>query len=118
MHTFAHIELPALNLAREAEFYTALFGWKFFANFGDGYLLFGNSDEEIVGGLSQVAEIPHIEGFHNYVEVVDIEAALAKAGRIGGQTTTPRTELPGGFGAYAVIRTPDGYSIGIWQRAS
>ena len=118
MYTFAHIELPVLDLKRGADFYSALFHWKFETLFGDDYLMIHSAEGAEIGGLSRVDEIPYINGFWNYVEVGDIEKTLTLAKSLGGKVIKPRTELPGNHGSYAVIQAPDGYNFGIWAKPS
>jgi uncharacterized protein len=117
MYSFAHVELPTTDLKVASDFYGKLFHWTFETFYTADYLLVF-SGKEAIGGLSQVHEMPPANEAFNYVEVPDIEQLLAKAETLGGKTLRPRSELPGGMGAYAILRTPDGYHLGIWQKAT
>lgn len=116
MHTFAHIELPALDLRKATEFYGPLFNWKFRKFYGDDYYLISTADGALIGGMTKISEIPRISGFYNYVEVEDVDAALRKAERLGGTVSRLKSELPEGMGSYGVILSPDGYPLGVWQK--
>ena len=115
MHTFAHVELPTTDLKIAADFYGALFQWTFETFYTNDYLLIF-ADGGAIGGLTQVHEMPPANEYFTYVEVADIDRALAKAEALGGKMLRPRSELPAGMGCYAILRTPDGYHLGIWQK--
>lgn len=116
MNTFAHIEIPTLDLRKATEFYGPLFNWKFRKFYGDDYLMISTSEGNAVGGLTRVSEIPRISGFYNYVEVEDVDAALRKAERLGGTVSRLKSDLPEEMGSYGIILSPDGYSFGVWQK--
>lgn len=116
MYTFAHVEIPTTDLNRAVSFYHALFEWKFDHFYGEDYRMISTSEGVQVGGLTLVKEIPRIVDFYNYVEVKDVETAMVRAERAGGIIIRPKTELPAGHGAYAVIQCPDGYRIGVWAK--
>lgn len=117
MFTFAHVEIPVLNLKQAATFYGALFHWQFKQFYGDDYLLFATPDGQYIGGISRVGQIPVIDEFYIYVEVPDVDAALAMAEKLGGQVIRPKTELPEGFGMYGIFQSPDGYRMGVWMKS-
>jgi uncharacterized protein len=118
MYTFAHVEIPVANLKRAATFYAALFHWKFEPFYGDDYLLIVTPDGQEIGGLTQVSEVPCSDQYFTYVEVGDIERTMQIAESLGGRVVRPKTELPGNYGAYAVVQSPDGYCIGLWTKAA
>lgn len=51
-----------------------------------------------------------------YVQVNDLHAYLTDAGKIGGKTLVPPTEVPG-MGSFAWLADPDGNIIGLWKPA-
>jgi uncharacterized protein len=118
MHTFAHIEIPTTDLARASEFYGKLFQWKLETFATDDYKLIITDDGGAIGGLSLLDKLPEMSGFYNYVEVHSIDASLARAAELGGKMYRPKTELPPGFGFYAILEAPDGYKFGIWARGA
>jgi predicted enzyme related to lactoylglutathione lyase len=93
------------------DFYAALFDWKVTVE-GDnpyGYgLVDTGADEGIGGGVGQT------EGQNLvtvYVEVPDLEAALAKVERLGGKRVMPPMEM--GPVTMARFADPDGNVIGL-----
>jgi uncharacterized protein len=117
MYTFAHVELPTTDLALASKFYGALFHWTFKTFYTDDYQLI-YVDGEAIGGLTQVHEMPPANEYFNYVEVADIDQTLIEAEPLGGKMLRPKSELPAGMGWYAILRTPDGYHLGIWQKVA
>jgi uncharacterized protein len=49
-----------------------------------------------------------------YVRVDDLPAYLERAERLGGRRLVEPTDLPGGFGTFAVLADPDGNQVGLW----
>lgn len=117
MYTFAHVEIPVMNLKQANTFYGALFHWKFQELFGDDYLLIQTPSGEYIGGLSRVKAVPVVDGFYSYVEVEDVNAALLLVEKLGGQVIRPKSDLPEGFGAYGIFQSPDGYRMGVWAKS-
>lgn len=95
-------------------FYSALFGWKVDANNALGYraVTTGNG-RGINGGVW-----PSPPEGHNlvqlFVEVEDIDAALAKATSLGAKIIVPKSELPDGD-ALAIVLDPAGLSFGMYR---
>jgi predicted enzyme related to lactoylglutathione lyase len=116
MYTFAHVEIPALDLRKAASFYGALFQWKFQPFYGDDYLMIYAPDGTEIGGLTRVDDVPYINGFWNYVEVDDVDRIVELAQNLGGKIVRPKGELPDDHGFYAVIQAPDGYNLGVWVK--
>jgi len=116
MYTFAHVELPVLDLRKASAFYGTLFPWKFQPFFGDDYLMIMAPDGREIGGLTRVDDMPYINGFWNYVEVENIDRVLEQTQNMGGKVVRPKSELPGDHGFYAVIQAPDGYNLGVWSK--
>jgi predicted enzyme related to lactoylglutathione lyase len=111
--TLCHLEIPAPDLGRAKAFFGAVFGWEFEA-MGDRYLLFRYAGGSGGGGLDMDAE-PADGGSVPVFAVGDIDAKLAQIESLGGAALTPRTELPGGHGAYAYFRGPNGNKLGLWS---
>ena len=53
-----------------------------------------------------------------YVEVPDVEAALAKAEKLGGQRLMGPDTVPGGGPTLGQITDPEGHLIGVVQAGS
>lgn len=67
----------------------------------------------IQGHLSSLGHPPH-RYVTVYVQVDDLEASLAKAGKLGGKTVVPPQEVPG-MGYFAWFQDPEGHCIGLWK---
>jgi len=52
-----------------------------------------------------------------YLSLDDLQPALSKVERAGGAVLLPRTELPGGMGAFAQIRDSEGNRVGLFSPA-
>jgi uncharacterized protein len=95
-------------------FYSALFGWTINASNALGYRVVETGNGRgIDGGVW-----PSPPEGHNlvqlFVEVDDIDAALAKATSLGATVIVPRSELPDGD-ALAIVLDPAGLSFGIYR---
>ena len=117
MHGFCHIEIPATNAKQASEFYASLFGWPIMKMEGMEYYLFGEQDGKVYGAISGVEKIASDPAVCNYVEVEDIPAMLKKAESLGAKTVRPKTEIPGGMGAFAIFQDPQGYHLGVWSKS-
>jgi uncharacterized protein len=49
-----------------------------------------------------------------YMRVEDLQVTLDRAEALGGQTLVPPTDLPDGFGRFALLTDPDGHAVGLW----
>ena len=112
-----HFEIPANNPGDLVKFYGELFGWKaekaqlpgpeyWMVNTGEG--------PGISGGIMQRQD-PR-QPVTNYVDVPDIDEAIAKATQLGAQVALPKNAIPG-MGAYAAIIDPQGNICGLWEFA-
>jgi predicted enzyme related to lactoylglutathione lyase len=52
-----------------------------------------------------------------YVSTTDINASLEEAGKLGGKTLVPRTELPGGT-ILGFFTDPEGNAVGLVEEAA
>jgi predicted enzyme related to lactoylglutathione lyase len=93
------------------EFYAGLFGWKMTDAEEMPYSMIEAGKGGIPGGIGAAPEnYPGHVTF--YVEVDDIDAALAKAESLGGKQTMGPIELPGG-GKIALFGDPEGHQVGL-----
>lgn len=111
--SITHIELPADDTERARRFYGAVAGWEFDAMEGlPDYWLFRTS-ETAGGGIGKrgesVANVVRV-----YIDVDDLEGAVAAATANGGQVVTPPSPVPG-FGRYAAVLDPEGNEIGLFE---
>jgi uncharacterized protein len=117
-----HFEVVGNDAGKLHSFYSAMFDWKINAvPMGDGvYGMVGREDNlnadgiGIGGGVGSSASGPSYVTV--YVEVPDVEAALAKAASIGGQ----RLSGPDNIGQVEVgtFLDPEGHLIGLVKSSS
>ena len=117
-----HFEVMGKDGPALRSFYSDLFGWKIDA---DNPLNYGTvqRDENITadgtgigGGIGQAPE-----GYSGhvtfYIEVPDIEAALAKAERLGGSRMMGPDEVMEGL-VIGLFNDPEGHVIGVVKTGS
>jgi predicted enzyme related to lactoylglutathione lyase len=114
--TITHIEFPADDVERAKRFYAAVAGWEFSEMEGmSGYWLF-RTGPEAGGGIGRrgesVGQVVRV-----YIDVDDLEAAVAAATANGGSVVTPPSDIPG-QGRFAAVRDPEGNEIGLYAAAA
>lgn len=105
-----HWEIQAVDPGRQSAFFSDLFGWAIDANNPQNYGMVAAAGEGAIGGGIGGA----MEGkpfVTVYVEVPDINAALAKAESLGATTIMPRTDI--GMVILAQFRDLEGNVIGL-----
>ena len=110
-----HVEINSTDLEATREFTSELFGWEF-TEMQPSYWLFA-AGEGCGGGVSKVEEPVGKGDIRFYITVDSIEETLEDAGPLGGTVDTPKTEIGGGYGFYALLRDPGGTVYGLWQTA-
>jgi uncharacterized protein len=96
------------------DFYSNLFGWKIQVDTSSGfdYGMVQSADGGVGGGIGTSPD--GSAGFATfYVEVDDLDAALAKAEKLGGKTVMPATPIPGMDLKFAYFSDPEGHVIGL-----
>jgi len=112
---YTHVEFPADDVERAKRFYAAVAGWEFGEMEGTpGYWLFQNT--ETTGGAIGKRGDSVGQGLRLYLNVEQLEAAVAAAETNGGSVITPPSDVPG-QGRFAAIRDPEGSEIGLWEAA-
>lgn len=112
-NSVAWVELATRDLARASAFYSGLLGWTLAEHAGspDGYRV-GSSADGPVGGLMQMTaewgELP--SHWAIYLQVADVDAAVAKAQTLGGTVHVPPLDAPG-VGRLALLADPSGASF-------
>jgi predicted enzyme related to lactoylglutathione lyase len=114
-----HFEIVGQDAARLQSYYAELFGWEIDANNPMGYGLVqreGNVNEDGVGIGGGVGGGP--EGYDGhvtfYVEVPDVEAALAKAESLGGTRMMGPDQVMEGL-VIGLFTDPEGHVVGVVQ---
>ena len=108
-----YIEIPAVDVARSAEFYHQAFGWKMRQG-GDGSTSFDDTVGE-VSGTFVLGRPPATEpGFGIYIMVADAEATLAAVQAAGGEIVRPVDPAAGEV--FAWFKDPGGNTLGVYQQ--
>ena len=113
MHRFSHIEISTTDLARSREFYQRLFDWQVEETMDTYWMM--RTPREPDAGLSLVQEVPRVGPTIAFVTVGSLDETLQRAVELGAVVAQPRTEIAGGFGAYAHLQEPGGAIIGVYQ---
>ena len=113
--SISHIEFPADDPERAKRFYGAVAGWEFGPMEGlPNYWLFRTSDTT-GGGLGKRGETV-ANAVRVYIDVDNLEDAIAAASANGGKVVTPPSPVPG-FGRYAAVLDPEGNEVGLFEGA-
>jgi uncharacterized protein len=119
-----HFEVIGKDGEKLREYYSQLFDWQIDASNPMNYGVVqrdGNTNSDGVGIGGGVAGGP--EGYEGhvtfYVEVPDVEAALAKAESLGGKRVMgPETLSEAGGMVLGQLKDPEGHVIGLIQSSS
>lgn len=96
------------------DFYGKLFGWQIQLDTSSGfdYGMVSAADGGVGGGIGTSPD--GSSGFATfYVEVDDLDKALATAEKLGGKTVMPPTVIPGMELKFAYFSDPEGHVIGL-----
>jgi predicted enzyme related to lactoylglutathione lyase len=112
----AMFEIISNDHERVSKFYAELFGWTIDTNpaWGGYGLVDTTSDPASVPGGIGPSMAPGDTGVKIYVRVDDLDAGLARAAELGGTRLVEPTELPDGYGRFAMFADPDGNPVGLW----
>lgn len=122
-----HFEVIGKSYDTLAGFYGALFGWKPDNNNPMSYGVIArddnlNADGIGIGGgiMGMPAEMLGESNGHVtwYVEVPDVDAALARAQELGGQRLHGPDTVPGGGPTLGQFADPEGHLVGVVQAGS
>jgi predicted enzyme related to lactoylglutathione lyase len=109
-----HVEIPAIDERRSADFYETVFSWQIRRR-GDGALAFDDTVGEVSGTWVTGRPPSREAGLVFYVMVESVQATLDRIVEAGGEVVTPFT--PQGPGeAFATFRDPAGNILGIGQQ--
>jgi predicted enzyme related to lactoylglutathione lyase len=106
-----YVEIPAVDAARSAAFYEAVFGWTIRTR-SHGETAFDDG-VEVSGTFAEGRPPARDPGFRIYVMVADAEATLKKIAAQGGEIVEP--VHPGSPEIVALFRDPAGNLLGIYQ---
>jgi len=115
-----HFEVMGVDGEKLRSFYAKLFGWEIDAGNPLGYgLVERETNVEGVGIGGGIGGIPEGMSGHLtfYVEVPDVEAALAQAERLGGQRLMGPAEVQPGV-ELGQFSDPEGHMVGLVKGAA
>ena len=107
----SYLRIPARDVARSAEFYRAVFGWRLRGrpdapSFSDG-------TGHVIGHWRTDLPVAGEAGVLPYVYVTSLDDTLRAAADHGAELVTP--PYPEGTLSIATIRDPAGNVVGVWQ---
>ena len=117
-----HFEVLGKDAEKTQSYYSELFGWEIEALPFENQMQYGlvardgNTNPDGIGIAGGVGGAPEGYGGHVtfYVEVPDVETALAKAESLGGARTMGPDQVPGGP-VIGLFDDPDGNTVGVVQ---
>ena len=110
-----YIEIPATDIARSADFYQKVFGWRIRQR-GDGHTAFDDTTCEVSGTWVRGRSPGATPGLLLYIMVDDARATIAAITAHGGEIVQPiGGDAPE---VTARFRDPGGNVIGIYQEPS
>lgn len=106
-----YLEFPATDVARSAEFYRQIFGWRIRQR-GDGHTAFDDTTGQ-VSGTWVLGRTPAAPGLLVYIMVDSVAATLERIVANGGEVVQPiGADAPE---ITARFRDPGGNVIGLYQ---
>ena len=117
-----HLEVIGKDAERLHRYYSELFGWEIDANNPMSYGVVqreGNTNPDGIGIGGGVGPGPAGYDGHTtfYVEVPDVEVALAKAESLGGSRMMGPDEVMDGL-VIGLFNDPEGHVVGVVKAAS
>ncbi|KUJ12816.1 Glyoxalase/Bleomycin resistance protein/Dihydroxybiphenyl dioxygenase [Mollisia scopiformis] len=125
------VEIPATDLNRAKEFYSAVFGWSF-PNFGsspidsfmaifshgstNGCLVKVEAENLLSAALHpDNAELKRV-GVRVTITVESVDKKMAEVESKGGKLYLEKTEIPGGMGFVSYFTDTEGNVMGLWSK--
>jgi len=116
---FCWRELLTSDSAAAFKFYSQLFGWKSMQDMDMGpmgtYRIYGLGDERIGGMMTKPPGAPMPSMWLYYIDVPDLEAAVARAAKLGAKLMNGPMDVPGGA-RIAQFMDPQGAAFALHQR--
>ncbi len=112
-----HFEVGGSDAASLADFYTGMFDWQVHLHGESNYRLVQQEPGGIGGGIFEHTEDMPPNHPSLAVMVDDLQGYLDKAVSLGGTALMPPTEIPGGFGSFAVFSDIAGNRISLFKSA-
>ncbi len=105
-----YIEIPATDLKKAEEFFSALFNWSF-QNWGEEYTSF--NDGQLDGGFRLAADVAPATGVLVIFFSTDLERDVERVQELGATISEPIFPFPGGRRFHFV--DPTGTEYAIWS---
>jgi predicted enzyme related to lactoylglutathione lyase len=115
MSKIVHIDIPAPDLDKAAEFYSKVFGWKVEMEPEMDYATWSPPEEGVGGGFSKSPK-PSTDGALLHIGVDDIEAKLREIEAAGGKIVTPKTKISDEYGYFAEFTDVFGNKLALWSK--
>jgi len=119
-NTFDWVEIRTNDIEKSANFYESLFGWKVTdkgSTEGFNLWIFNTQGEPRIDNLRRggiwARPSGEAQGVIVYIVVEKIDALLTRVKELGGEVTSPITEVGGGY--VALIADPCGNQFGLYQ---
>lgn len=113
MQKLVYWEIPSQDVAGDAAFFQALFGWRMEPS-GEAYVSF-HVEDGLGGGIAK-SDGPPGHGISVYTGVDEIPETLAKAGSLGARTLHAKTDIGESHGFWADFQAPGGARIGLYAQ--
>jgi predicted enzyme related to lactoylglutathione lyase len=108
-----YIEMPAVDIARSADFYSSVFGWQIRTR-GDGSTAFDDTTGEVSGTWVRGRPPSSVPGVLFYIMVDSVAATIDAVTAHGGEIAQPiGADAPE---ITARFRDPGGNVIGLYQQ--
>lgn len=120
--TFGWADLMTTDVAAVTPFYQTVFGWttqEMPGGHGPYHMFF--LGDVPAAGMAEMDEEFKEQGAHpswnSYVEVDDLEAAVARVPALGGEVVFPAMEA-GEHGRMSMVKDPSGAHVTLWQSST
>jgi uncharacterized protein len=114
-------ELMTSDAGAALAFYGSVVGWKPKPHGAGipGYSILSTGDADI-GGVMQLEPSLGLAGplWLGYVEVADVDATVRTIQLAGGRLCVPGTDIPGGYGRFAIVFDPQGAPLYVMRPGS
>jgi predicted enzyme related to lactoylglutathione lyase len=114
--TIGWTEIVTHNQSATDAFYTQMFGWsqeQMQMPDCPPYTIFKSGEDHVAGSVTPPDAPEAPSTWLTYVNVEDLDAAVAKARELGATIRKERVDLP--MGSFAIITDPQGATFAVWQ---
>ncbi len=114
-----HFEIMGSDAGKSQKFYADMFGWKLGEPAPElgNYAMVDSSTAGLSGGIGCEGPGGRVRTTF-YVDVPDLQAALARAAQLGGKVASPPMTIPGTSISLAQFTDPDGNLVGLVKGTS